>query len=92
MTHYFKIDDNNSSNIYRIAIESALSYTQVLAYLYQYSNYVVYLKSTNRPHKKEKGIRVIPGVGTIVAYSHFTDRANTFSTKLCKEVDLRHAV
>ncbi len=87
--HYLIFNYGNSGDYYRIAVESELTAEEVLEYFYGLSNCVIHVKTTDKPHKKERGNRKCD-VGIIRACSFYTDAINTFNQKRLKGVDLRH--
>ena len=87
MIHYFRI--LNDGNIYRLGIEGDPE--EILQYLYTISTYVVFVKSSDDPHKNEKGCRMLP-CGKVRCCSFEFDWANTFNKMRLREVDKRHTV
>jgi len=62
---------------------------KIIRYLYKVSRLVIFSKSEDKQHKKEKGERKLP-CGIVKCCSFYTDYINTFSKRKIKGVDLRH--
>ena len=77
----------HQGDIYRLGIEGDLE--EIRDYLYTLSSCVIFVKSSDAPHKKERGTRKLL-CGIVRCCSFEFDWANTFVRMKLNGVDERH--
>ena len=87
MIHYFRI--LNDGDVYRLGIEGDRD--EILRYLYTLSPYVTFVKSSDAPHKNERGKRRLP-CGLVRCCKFEFEWLTTFMHGKLKAVDKRHTV